>query len=176
MRVAEKTITYEEINKIPEGYEVVEGELKEMAPTGGEHGFYELKIGRKIDEKLEEKGYVLVGEVGLLISREPLTVRCADIVYISKERLKELPKGMIEVPPDLVIEIISPSNTFEEIEGKIYDYLRFGVKKIILIDPDLKKVTIIDENRKLSIKDFSEEIELIEGIKIKLSEIFGGKR
>ena len=175
MDVKEKLVTYEDLENIPEGFEVVEGRLKELAPVGGEHGFLEQKVSRKIDEKFEGEGYVLVGEVGLVISKDPLTVRAADIVYISKKKLKSLPKGMLEVPPDLVVEIISPSNTFEEIEEKVADYMRFGVGRILLVDPNAKKVTLIDEQRKIQIKDFSEEVEVLPGLKLRMSEL-GGSR
>ena len=175
MGVKEKLVTYEDLENIPEGFEVIEGRLKELAPAGGEHGFLEQKIGRRIDEKFEKEGYVLVGEVGLVISKDPLTVRAADIVYISKKKLKSLPKGMLEVPPDLVVEIISPSNTFEEIEEKVADYMKFGVENILLIDPGAKKVTLIDRERRIQIKDFSEEIEILPGLKLRMSELGGSE-
>jgi len=173
MSVKERLLTYGDIDSIPEGYEVVRGRLKELAPAGGEHGFLEQKIGRRIDEKLENKGYVLVGEVGLITSKDPLTVRAADIVYISKDKLKEIPKGMIDIPPDLVVEIVSPSNTFEEIEEKVADYLDFGVGRIVLIDPGIKKITLIDEERKIQIKSFDEEVEILPGLKMRMSELGG---
>ncbi len=175
MSVKEKLLTYEDLGSIPEGFEIIEGRLKELAPVGGEHGFLEQKVGRKIDEKLEKEGYVLVGEVGLVISKDPLTVRAADIVYISKRKLKKLPKGMLEIPPDLVVEIISPSNTFEEIEEKVADYMDFGVGRILLIDPGIRKVTLIDEDRRIQIKGFDEEVEVLPGLKLRMSELGGSE-
>ncbi len=118
MKLKERLLTYEDIGSIPEGYEVVRGRLKELVPTGGEHGFFEQKIARKVDEKYEAHGYVLVGEVGLIVSKDPLTIRAADIVYISKDRCPTLPKGMLEIPPDLVVEIVSPGNTYSRPEDK----------------------------------------------------------
>ncbi len=173
MKVEERLLTYEDIETLPENCEVVEGRLRELAPTGGEHGFLEAEVAFKLKEYKE--GYVLVGEVGLLISKEPLTIRGADIVYISKDRLPEVPKGVVEVPPDLVVEIISPSNTFEEIEEKVADYMRFGVGRIVLIDPGLRKLTLIDEERKISILDFNQEFEILPKVRLRLSELLGGK-
>jgi len=175
MSVKDRILTYEDLGKIPEGFEIVEGRLKESAPVGGEHGFLEQKLGRKIDEKLEKEGYVLVGEVGLLISKDPLTVRAADTVYISKKKLRSLPKGVIETPPDLVVEIISPSDTFEEVEEKVADYMDFGVGRILLIDPSARKVTLIDEERRIQIKSFDEEVEVISGLKLRMSELGGSE-
>ena len=176
MKVKESVFTYENLQEIPEGCEVVKGRLRELAPTGGEHGFLEQKIARRADEKLESDGFVLVGEVGIVISKNPLTVRCADIVFLSRKRFPEPPKGLIESPPDLVVEIISPSNTFEEVEDKVSDYMNFGVGRIVLIDPGSRKVTVIDEDRKISIRVFDEEVEIYPRVKIKLSEIIGGRK
>ena len=175
MSVKDRAISYEDIASIPEGYEVIEGKLKELAPAGGEHGYFEQKVSRKIDEKFESSGYVLVGEVGIVISRDPLTVRAADIVYVSRDRLKSVPKGMLEVPPDLVVEIISPSNTFEEVEEKVADYLNFGVGRVLLIDPNAKKVTLINEDRKIEIKNFDEEVEILPELKVRMSDLGGSE-
>ena len=173
MSVKDRLISYEDIASIPEGYEVIEGRLKELAPAGGEHGYFEAEVAFKLKEV--EGGYVLVGEVGIVISRDPLTVRAADIVYISKDKLKSVPKGMLEVPPDLVVEIISPSNTFEEVEEKVADYLNFGVGRVFLIDPSAKKVTLINEERKIEIKDFDEEVEILPGLKVRMSDLGGSE-
>ena len=173
MSVKERVISYEELASIPEGYEVIKGRLKELAPAGGEHGYLEAEVAFKLKEV--EHGYVLVGEVGIVISRNPLTVRAADIVYVSKDRLKSVPKGMLEVPPDLVVEIISPSNTFEEVEEKVADYLNFGVGRVLLIDPNAKKVTLINEERKIEIKNFDEEVEILPELKVRMSELGGSK-
>jgi len=88
MKTLEKErLTYEEIDKLPEGsYEIIDGEIVEMAPTGFEHGGIELDIGSFLKKKLKNKGYVAVGEVGILISKNPLRIRGADVVYISKEK------------------------------------------------------------------------------------------
>ncbi len=174
MSVKEKVFTYEDIDRIPEGCEVIKGRLRELAPTGGEHGFYEAEIGYEL-RKRKPKGYVLVGEVGLVISRNPLTVRCADIVFLSKEKVKELPKGLIEVPPDLVVEIVSPSNTYEEIEEKIADYMGFGVWRILIVEPAIRKVTLINEERKIAILGFDQEVEILPGIRLKMAELGGGE-
>ena len=175
MSVKEKVFTYEDIDRIPEGCEVIKGRLRELAPTTAVQGYYKAEIAWWIDEQKEAEGYVLVGEVGLVISRNPLTVRCADIVFLSKEKVKELPKGLIEVPPDLVVEIVSPSNTYEEIEEKIADYMGFGVGRILIVEPAIRKVTLINEERKIAILGFDQEVEILPGIRLKMAELGGGE-
>ncbi len=175
MRVSEKKIyTYDDLDRLPsEGwYEVIDGEVVELAPTGFEHGDYEFGIGLYLKNKLKGKGYVVGGEVGIIIKREPLRIRAADIIYISKERLKTKPKGMLEVPPELVVEIVSEGNTYGEIEGKVKDYLEFGVDRVLVIDPQTQLATLyLRENKTARIYSFEEEFEVLEGVSIKIKDL-----
>ena len=177
MSVKEKLLTYEDIGELPgEGfYEVIEGRILEMAPSGGVHGFYEAGLAHQLLKKLSKKGYVLVGEVGLVIRKNPLTIRGADVVFISKEKVERLPEGFLETPPDLVVEILSKDIPFEYMEGKIKDYMDFGVGRILLIDPGIRKVTLIDEDRRIQIKGFDEEVEILPGLKLRMSELGGSE-
>lgn len=172
MKLKDK-LTYEDIKRLPQGnYEVIDGEVVELAPTGFEHGEYEGELYLLLKKFLKNKGYVAVGEVGILISKDPLRIRSADVVYISKERSPERPKGILEVPPELVIEIVSPSNTYSEMEEKVLDYLSAGVDRVLVIDPQVRKATLFEKGkREAKIYDFDEEFELLEGVRIKLSEV-----
>ncbi|WP_457600268.1 Uma2 family endonuclease [Hydrogenivirga sp.] len=172
MKLGEK-LTYEDVNKLPEGnYEVIDGEVVESAPTGFEHGEYELDLGSFLRKELKDKGYVAVGEVGILISKDPLRIRSANVVYISKERSPQKPKGVLETPPELVIEIVSPTNTYSEMEEKVIDYVRAGVDRVLLIDPQVRQATLFEKRRKeAKLFGFDEEFEIIQGVKVKLSEV-----
>ncbi len=166
-------LTYEEIDKLPEGsYEIIDGEIVEMAPTGFEHGRYEGKLFSFLDKKLKNKGYVAVGEVGILISKDPLRIRGADVVYISKEKTKDRPTGILEIAPDLVIEIVSPNNTLKEMEEKIEDFFKIGVPKVILIEPYTEKVFVYENGkREIKVFKFNENVEFVEGVKARIKDI-----
>jgi len=119
---------YRDIGLLPDGrYEIIDGERRERAPTGFEHGRLEGRFFEILSRHLRDKGYVAVGEVGILISKQPLRIRAADVVYLSKEKSPQQPKGILEIAPDLVIEIISESNTSWEMNDKVKDYLAIGV-------------------------------------------------
>ncbi len=174
MKVLEKRkLTYKDIDKLPEGhYEIIDGEIVEMTPTGFEHGDLEGKFFIFLYNKLKNKGFASVGEVGILISKKPLRIRGADIVYISKKKVKEKPKGILEVAPDLIIEIISPNNTVSEISEKIEDYFKIDVPKVILIEPTTQKVFVYQNGEKdIKVFSFDDEIEFIEGLKAKVKDI-----
>ena len=172
--LAEKQVfTYDDITSLPEGnYEIIDGERHDMTPTGFEHGDLEAGLGELLRKHLKDKGYVAVGEIGVLIKRKPFRLRAADVVYISKEKSPERPKGILEIPPDLIIEIISESNTAWEITDKVKDYLSIGVERIILIDPLTQTVSLYQKGKKEAIiYNFEEEVALLEGLSIKMKEL-----
>lgn len=58
-----------------------------------------------------------------------------DIIYISEDRKADLIKDRIEGAPDLIIEILSPSNAYYDLRQKKDIYEKYGVKEYIIIDP-----------------------------------------
>lgn len=172
--VLEKKIyTYDDIKSLPEGnYEIIEGKMVEITPTGFRHGRFEVLFAELLMRHLKGRGYVATGEVGVIINKSPLTVRAADVVYISKEKMPFEPKGMLEMPPDLIIEIVSESNVQWELTDKIKDYLLFGVERVILIDPQTETVNIYQKGkREVLFYSFDEEFEIIEGLTVRVKEI-----
>jgi Uma2 family endonuclease len=172
--LAEKQIfTYDDIECLPEGnYEIIAGERYDMTPTSFEHGDLEIRLGEFLRRHIKDKGYVAVGEVGVLISKRPLKIRAADVVYISKEKSPERPKGILEIPPDLIIEIISETNTAWEITDKVKDYLLIGAERIILIEPKTKTASLYQKGKKEAILyDYEEEITILEGLTLHLKDI-----
>lgn len=87
---------------------------------------------------------VLCGEVGVVIrDGEAGTVRAADLAVISKERLPEMPKsGFLRVMPELLVEIISGSNTWTDTFEKIYEYFEGGAKLVWIVDPAMLEVRV----------------------------------
>ncbi len=170
--VKEKLWTYEDYiaGKIPPDVsEIINGKEVKKMPVGGFHGRLELLIGMFLERNLR-KYTVLIGEVGLLISRDPLILRGADIVVISKERMRDIPEGSIDIPPELIIEVVSPSDSAEYVQGKIKDYKTWGVFKQVWIYPKAKEIIVIDDKGvKLFSKD--EDVELLEGVKFRLSDL-----
>ena len=65
-----------------------------------------------------------------------------DVSFVSRTRLKRVPRTYISVVPELIVEIKSSSDRIRELEGKISLFLRQGVQVGILIDPDKKTVSI----------------------------------
>jgi Uma2 family endonuclease len=129
-----------------EGYELIEGELVKMAPTGLEHGNVELGVGAEIRtwNKQSKRGRVFAGEIGFYIHGHDRTVRAADVAYMSYERLPADAnlEGYSRIAPDLVVEVISPGNTAEEMEVKIREWFDFGVRLAWVIYPRTRRVHV----------------------------------
>ena len=134
--------------------ELVRGEVITMPPPGGLHGVSCNKTGRRIGNFVEDndRGTVTSNDTGFITERDPDSVRGPDISYWTKERLKEVPVGYIEISPDMVIEVLSPSNTSKRIRVKLKEYFTRGVRLVWVIAPEDRTLTIYrtpDEGRVL---------------------------
>jgi len=149
MATTEKLLTAEEFEQLPDNgkrYELIDGELREMAPTVNWHGEVEINLGTLLNVHVRAHGHgrVSCGEVLYIVRRNPDRVRPADIAFIRQERVPSLEarQHIMEVIPDLVVEILSKSDTIEEISDKIDDWLGAGVRMLWIVDPFRRTVTI----------------------------------
>ena len=96
------------------------------------------------DSQPEPRGGVLGGEAGVRLARDPDTTVGIDIIYVSAETLaRQTDKTtLIEGVPQLVVEILSPSDTLDEINEKIDTYLSAGVPLVWIVDPRRRTVAI----------------------------------
>jgi len=154
-----KLLTAEEFFQLPEPedgsqQELVRGEIVTMPPPGGMHGVSCSKANRRISNFVEanDLGTVTCNDTGVITERGPDTVRGPDVAYWSKERLKEVPLGYIEAAPDMVVEVLSPSNTSKQIREKLKEYFKKGVRIVWVIAPEDRTLTVyrtLDEGRVL---------------------------
>lgn len=124
--------------------ELIEGRIVPTVPTGSEHGWFESYLAHSLNSFVLRKkpGWVLTGEPGILIRRNPDTIRAADVVFVSKERIRRLPRGFLEVAPELVVEIMSPSDPWQDIRSKLDDYFSIGVERVWIVEPDRRTVLV----------------------------------
>ena len=98
----------------------------------------------------EPRGDVLSGEAGVYLSRNPDTTVGIDVAYISAETVAAQTDDstMVEGVPVLAVEILSPSDTTEEINDKIDLYIAAGVKQVWIVDPHFRTVRVHQPGRK----------------------------
>ena len=113
-------------------YELVEGGLHKMTPTGSEHGFFCVEIAYLLTEYVRKKrlGCVFGAETGFRIGRNPDTVLAPDASFVRKERIQVIgiPKAYFPEAPALVVEVVSLSDTVEEVDDKMRRWLAAGAE------------------------------------------------
>ena len=154
MGTVSKLMTVEEFEGLLEDgkrYELIDGELREIAPTVNWHGEVEINLGTllNVHVRTDGLGRVSCGEVLYVVRRNPDRVRAADIAFIRQDRVPSLEarQHIMEVIPDLVVEILSKHDTVEEISKKIDDWLGAGVQMLWIVDPFRRTVTIYQPER-----------------------------
>ena len=149
MTTAAKTsITPDELLNLPDAvdYELVAGELVERH-MGSESSAIAAVIGYLLLGFVRPKrlGKVFTTDCGYLIfPNEPTRVRKPDVSFIRAGRLPNdrAPEGYVRIPPDLVVEVLSPGDTAYEVDQKVNEYLSVGVKLIWVVNPRTRNVRI----------------------------------
>lgn len=110
-------------------------------------------------------------------------VRLPDVSFIRWDSVDdpdelENPSGAcLEVPPDLVVEVISPGNTHSEMETKLEEYARAGVKWVWYVDPERQEVDVfpkgsLKRKKTLGLVDTLTATEVLPGFTLPVAEIF----
>jgi Uma2 family endonuclease len=148
--VLNKLVTIEDFVKLPEPAdgsreELLRGEVITMPPPQSRHGLIQLQIGFLLKSVIGPKklGWVMT-ETGVVVERDPDSFFGPDVVFWSIRRVPQRPERYLEIPPDLVVEVLSPDDRKAAVRGKIRDYLKSGVKLVWLVDPDVQTVTVYE--------------------------------
>ncbi len=135
-------MTVTEYARLPESgrpTELVRGEVIEMNPPTPRHGQVCLKAGRLLGNFADERqlGHVISNDSGVITERDPDTVRGADVAFYSFQKIPAgpLPGGYLDVPPDLIVEVFSPSDRWTQVLAKAAEYLEAGVSVVCILDP-----------------------------------------
>ena len=149
-----------------------------MAPAGGPHGRIASKVHWLLMNHVEANrlGVVFAAETGFRIAINPDTVRAPDIAFVSRERIDHLgiPEGYWPGAPDLAVEVISPSDSFTDVEEKVIDWLAAGCRMVIVVDPRKRTVSVYrgPNARLLAANDTLSGEEVIPGWLVPVSEFF----
>jgi Uma2 family endonuclease len=141
--------TADELLRIPSDgyrYELVDGELHKMTPAGFEHGIVIGEVHGHLWSFVNQNrlGVLTGAETGYLVSRNPDTVLAPDVAFVRKDRVDAvgLPKAYFPEAPALVVAVVSPYDTAEEVERKMRRWLAAGVELGWVIYPLGRSVTV----------------------------------
>jgi Uma2 family endonuclease len=183
MTLQTRRLTYEEYLKSPEikqRYEIVDGQLI-MAPSPTlEHQTILRQVFRQLDQFVTEHqlGQVWFAPLDIVIQREPLRTRQPDLLFVSNERAGIL-RDIVEGPPDLVVEILSPANTRIDLEEELADYGGLGVNECWLVSPEARSVEVLrlegGKWTRISIYGLGDQVlsQVLSGLALPVAEIFG---
>ena len=177
-----KLVTAEELLHMPDDgwrYELLEGRLVKMAPAGRVHGKYAAHVGASMWQHVagHQLGEVSAAETGFILATGPDTVRAPDAAFVSRERIEEAEEtpGYWPFPPDLAVEVISPSDTYTEVESKVFQWLDAGAKAVVVVDPRRKSVTVYRSRSDITVLTGDDVLEVegvIPGWTMPLQELF----
>lgn len=145
-------------------YEVVDGRVRELPEMGALAQMVSLWLCNLIQTHLQRRRLgVAVYEMVFILDAERNLRRRPDVAFVSFERWpadRLLPEeGDWEVVPDLAVEVISPNDLVKDVNRKIADYFRYGVRQVWLVDPLQRQVTIYDAPTRVRILTAEETLE-----------------
>lgn len=149
-----------------------------MTPAGHEHGRITVNFTWRLAQFVAEHnlGVVYAAETGFILSRDPDTVRAADVAFVSTNRLENLDVGgYFPGAPDLAVEVISPGDRYTEVDAKVNEWLEAGAQMVVIINPRSRTVKVItspDDVRGLREADEFDGASVVPGFRVKVAAIF----
>lgn len=182
MAIFKRVFTAEEFEAfadLPENadknFEFVEGEIIEKMATNGYCSELAMRIGRFIGNFVDDSdmGHVTGADGGYKISEERYI---PDVAYVSKIRQEALDKrgGYNSVPPDLVVEVVSPTDSLKVLKKKITHYLEIGAIVWVFF-PERQQVEIHKPGATVQVLNIDDEIDggaILPGFRLPLRRIF----
>ena len=175
-----RLVTAAELEKFPDDdyrYELVEGRVIRMSPTGYEHGRIVARLLWLLETHLRARRVgSVVTEVGFKLRSNPDTVRAPDVAFVRQARIPTATlKGFWTGPPDLAIEVLSPDDRAVDLRAKVEEYLSCGVAVVVVIDPDEPNATIHRATVRSVTLRSGDQLDLddvVEGFRCSLQEVF----
>jgi Uma2 family endonuclease len=172
---------YEFVNR-PENdarwFELVRGEVIELSRPTRPHGVICANVTRILANYTFAKhyGYVCSNDTGVVLERDPDTVRGPDVaLFDDVQRMEDLPERWGDTQPRLAVEVLSPNDRADYINRKITDYLENNVDLVWVLDPEARTVTVYRKNvgpKVLHEKDRLTGDDVLPGFRCKVADFF----
>ena len=174
--------TPDDLLTMPDGdrYELVEGELVDR-DTSMESSWIAGEIAGRIRDFIRDKrlGWVFPeGTSYPCFPDDPRRVRKPDVSYFTAQRLPNgpLPEGHCPLAPDLPVEVVSPNDLFYEVDIKVEEWLKVGVRIVWVVIPATRKVSIYRQGTPspttLQLGDHLDGEEVLPGFRCAVKDLF----
>lgn len=157
--------------------ELVDGRIVEWEVTTLRHSFFLVILAGMV------RAFVLQHRLGLVAGGDPFVrvqgsqfdARGPDVAFYARGRkLGNLDAATTEYTPDFVIEILSPSDKASEVQAKVRDWLRAGVRLLWYVDPGARVTTVYRGNQIVFVA--AEEVldggDVLPGFQLRLRDVF----
>ena len=139
--------TYQDLLGLPDDgyrYEIIEGELFVSPPPTIDHqnAVSSLLTAMRAHARSNDLGLVLTAPIGVRLSDEEVTVQ-PDILFVSRDRATIIGEDVIDGAPDLVVEVLSPSNWVYDRGRKQETYRQAGVREYWIVDYRARTVDVL---------------------------------
>jgi Uma2 family endonuclease len=173
--------TYEDYRRLPDDgwrYEIIEGELYTSPapdPIHQESGFELMALFRDFNKK-HNMGKVYIAPIDVILPGLATPVQ-PDGLFIVKERLHIVKKARIEGAPDVIVEVLSPSNWLLDRREKFQAYAKGGVREYWIVNPLARTIElfVLRENRYELIGKYGDgetvRSEVLPGFEVKVDEV-----
>lgn len=180
---AARLVTADELFWMPDDglrRELVDGEVRVMTPAGGPHGKVAGRIASRLGPYVEAHGLgeIFIAETGFRLASNPDTVLAPDLSFVRRERLEDMgeSEGFISGPPDLAVEVVSPSDSFSDVEEKVSKWLDAGCRVVVVVNPRTRSTFIYRSGAdrvQLTADDVLDGGDVVPGWRLPLRELFG---
>ena len=149
-----------------------------MSPAGYEHGVIAGEMYGHLFNfvKQNRRGVVTAAETGFVIGHHPDTVRAPDVGFIRAERVPHVrTRGYFQGPPDLAVEVVSPTDRAGELLAKVQDWLAAGCRAVWVVDPTSQTISVYRGSRETTLLTVDDELtddELLPGFRLAVGEVF----
>ena len=177
-----KLWTVEELEREgpPDGrWELIDGELVEMTPSGGRASKIGLWIGHLLAGHVAPRrlGEVFGADGGFVLFPGREIVRVADVAFVRDERLPadEDQAGFLRLAPDLVVEVVSPYDRPGAVAAKAAMWLEAGVRLVWVVDPSTRTVAVhapARDVRVLGAGDALDGEDVVPGFRVAVADLF----
>jgi Uma2 family endonuclease len=159
-------------------YELERGRVVEMSRPGELHchicGNVTFLLGAYLRSR--KRGYVLPNDPGLVVEREPDTVRGPDVLFFDQNRpTREMNPKWTENVPTLAVEVWSPNDRPGKMRRRVGQLLGAGVKLVWVVDPEGRDVTVYQAGKEDEVLDATQELtgrDVLPDLRILVADLF----
>ena len=146
---------------------------------GAEHGAVCANVIYQLKQYLEQHPHArcFAPGTGFLLREDPPLVRTPDVALVRNEHLPAagLPTGYFPGAPDVAIIVVSPTDKFDEISAAVHDYFEAGSRRVWIVRPRVKMVTIHHSDQDVQIVAETQTLnaaDILPGLEIPLAKLF----